>query len=1336
MAATPKFPVVGVGASAGGLEAYRAFLSRVPSETGAAYVFIQHLDPNHESRMAELLAKYSKMKIVQVEAGMTIERNCVYVIPPNKFVKLDGMRLELDDPIEERGIRLAIDYFFRSLSEQLENNAVGIVLSGTGTDGALGIREIKANGGMVMAQKPDTAQYDGMPRAAVATGVVDFVLPIDEMPDVLEAYVQHPYVSQAPEPMGTPAPADLGDLKNILTILRAHSGHNFRHYKQGTLRRRVQRRMGLKHLNSVEAYLDVLRKSPAEVKNLHKDLLIGVTRFFRDPEAWQVLDELVLSKLVEQAPPGSSIRAWVPGCASGEEAYTLAMMLSERIKAFNKPLGIQIFATDLSEDSIAYARAARYPSTVSADVPERFLESYFSDDGEMVTVNKRLRDSVVFAHQNIISDPPFSKLDLVSCRNLMIYLNAEIQRRMIEMFHFALRDTGYLFLGPSETAERPGRLFKPLSKPNRIYQRGYKATPHDNVFPVDRRRTSADPKPVPFVEAPVSKKSVAQLSRQTLLKGFSPPSVCINRRFEILYYHGAVRDYLDFPAGEPSHIITDLAVPELKSRLRALLTKVLETGERDSIVCNGVPRNKEEVDVKLTATLLEDDGEDELLLLVFEDISDLRERKTLEERREEARAMPGDTGLVEQLEYELQTTREDRQSTIEEMETANEELNASNEEVMSMNEELQSANEELETSREELQSLNEELTTLNTQLENQVDEVESANNDLSNLLNSTNIAVIFLDTDLCIRRYTPAMQDVMRIIESDIGRPVEDLSARVSDPNLIEDSRTVLKTLQPVEAEVEAQSGHHFIRKLQPYRTSDNRIEGVVATFTDVTKLQAATDAVARRERQQAAITEIGRKALAGHPSQELFDLVTKETTTQLGVKFAKILRLTDDGKALDLVSGLGWKKGLVGTYRVDATGNSQASFTLERANAVIVEDFRTERRFTIPQLLADHDVSCGASVIIGPVASPWGVLGAHDQADGDCSFTVDDVNFMQSVSNFLWLAIVQENATKQLDDERRELRQLADSLPILIAIVGSDERYVFVNDAYREWAVDETEVTQQTVKDLLGDKAYKTAKPHIDKAMSGETTTFELALEMPEGQTRTNLVTYVPRYSLGGTVEGFYAAIVDISDRKRDEERQKVISAELDHRVKNILATAASIARISGRNAVSLDDFRTSFQQRIEALGRAHQTLASERWEGLSLRRLLEEELSPYNDSNPDRITFKGTDVTLAPAAAQSLALVLHELITNASKYGALSQASGKLSIQWTLEQSSNNLKFSWKESGLKGVEEPSRKGFGSTMIGHVIRDQLKADVDMDFKPSGFQYSLRLPAKYLRRNK
>lgn len=836
-------PVVGIGASAGGLDAFKQFFEAMPSNTGMAFVLVQHLDPTHKSLMVDLLSRQTKMKVVQIEDQMGVKANQVYMIPPNRDLSIRNGELYLSEPIQRRGLRLPIDFFFTSLAEDQRERSICIILSGTGSDGTLGLKAIKSYGGMVMAQTPKTAQHEGMPVSAISTGAVDYVLPVADMPGTLIKYVQHAYVRGR---FGTDQLNNYGgqDMNTILAIMHAQLGHNFHYYKKNTLFRRVQRRMGLKQFEEMGEYIVYLRSNPDETMELFKDMLIGVTGFFRDKETWQILEDAVISPLVKKRESDTPLRIWVPGCASGEEAYSMAILLIENYEKWHKRADFHIFATDIDTCALEYARHGRYPESIATDLSAARLKAFFVKKDGFYRVSPKVRDHIVFSVQNLITDPPFSKLDIISCRNLLIYLEADIQSKIIELFHFALRGNGYLMLGNSETIGQHQDIFTTISKKFRLFRCIDSANRQWATFPIlpSKRLDRFNRPGFEQMRKPIQ---VSELVNQTLLKQYAPTSVLINRKHEILYHFGNTVDYLRYPTGQPSNDLYTVAREGLITRLRGAINKSMKTSQDVVVTGVSVKRGDKYHPVKFSVnSLSKSEGGEALLLVSFEDAPPKNGKTSNRPPTAE------EESIVKQLEYELSATKQDLQNTIEELESYNEELKASNEEIMSMNEELQSSNEELESSKEELQSLNEELNTVNNELQDKVGILKTTNNDLLNLINSTNMATVFLNTRSQIKFFSPAAKDLFNLIATDIGRSLEDITTKFYDPELHYDSQVVLDTLQDKKKEVQNDMGRWFIRKIQPYRTSDNRIEGIVLTFEEITWLKKRATQIEEQTRE------------------------------------------------------------------------------------------------------------------------------------------------------------------------------------------------------------------------------------------------------------------------------------------------------------------------------------------------------------------------------------------------------------------------------------------------------------------------------------------------------
>jgi two-component system CheB/CheR fusion protein len=827
----PALAIVGIGASAGGLDPLRVLLANADPEVPAAYVIIQHLDPDHESLMVDVLSRGSALPVAQIEDGVRPRPGHVYVIPPNKYLTVENGLLRLSSPSERRGWRMAVDHFFRSLATDARERGVAIVLSGTGTDGTIGIKAIKEAGGMVMVQEPEEARHDGMPRSAISTGVVDYVVPVGEMTGILASYLRHPYVMQA-EPITRDDEIDAVD--GVLAVLLEVTHHDFRPYKKSTILRRIQRRMGLRYLERMDDYLAYVREHPEEVKSLHRDLLIGVTEFFRGPESFELLERRVIPKLIGAKHSDDYIRIWVPGCSTGEEAYSLAMLMMDAIAASGRTLKLQVFATDIDSEALDVGRAGVYPKAALSEVPPERVRAYFKREGEQLLVKKDLRETVVFAVQNLIGDPPFSRLDLISCRNLLIYLEPRVQSSLIRMFHFALGRGGFLMLGGSENIAQHTELFEPVSKKWRIYRRletGRRERFQLPAVPDAGHRHGARRREV---------VNLAAVAERRLLRRYAPASVLVERNGEILHVSGDTSPYLMLPQGPPNVDVLGMVRDSIRGRLRAALHRAVHQNQEVTVSC----RLDSGAELHITVEPLPGADNTKVYLIVFREAPPRAEL-------DEADASSDNQGFVRELEAELQATKSDLQSTIEELEISNQELRASNEEIMSMNEELQSTNEELETSQEELQSLNEELITLNNQLQDKVGELEETNNDIANLLTSTDIATLFVSPELDIKRYTPSILGLLEMLPTDIGRPLTNIAPQFEDPALFADIRAVLDDCKPRSAEIYGTTTERwYTRRVVPYRTEDREVDGAVVTFTDITELKLTAEKLeqARRE--------------------------------------------------------------------------------------------------------------------------------------------------------------------------------------------------------------------------------------------------------------------------------------------------------------------------------------------------------------------------------------------------------------------------------------------------------------------------------------------------------
>ena len=820
---TNKPIIIGIGASAGGLAAIENLLKHTQPPKNTSYVIIQHLNPTHKSIMQDIIQKYTTLQVKEIKKNITIQPNHIYLKPPDKDIILKNNKIQVEEPITHKGLNLPIDRFFKSLATSKKHQAISIILSGTGTDGCLGIKEIKGENGIVIVQDPNQAEHPGMPESAILTNMVDYILPVEKIGEKINEILKNPFIH------GSLSEEEINkhliqiNIKKILNIIHEKTGHDFTEYKETTIIRRIQRRITLHQLQDINAYFTYLQNNEQEVQLLFNDLTIKVTSFFRNPEAFETLKEKAIRPLVKRKPEKSTIRIWVAGCDTGEEAYTLAILFSEVIEELHKQITLQIFASDIDQKAIETARIGTYPQNIITNVSKKRLEKYFNHKRETYQVKKNLREMIVFAEQNIIKDPPFSKLDLISCRNLLIYLNNNLQKKIIPLFHYTLNQGGILFIGLSESIGEFTDRFTSIHSKYRIYQRNEAYIPtyfNNRQLHPQHTRLQTD-----TVEKKLMKKAdISNIVDKILLERFSPATALIDQHFEILYFSGNTNKYLANPHGHRSFNVLEMARWGLKTKIRIGVEEAQASQKTIIYEKCQVKQNGEYKHINLIIEpVTSHPTMNGLTLLVFEEIP----VDTISSIPEESQTTDFDR---KQLEQELQTTRADLQATIEELETSNEEL-------QSINEELQSTNEELETSREELQATNEELSTVNNELQKNVDELSIAKDDANNLLENTDIATIFLDINLNIQRFTPHVKKLFNIREIDINRPLSDITTKIQYTKLHTDAKKVLDTLVRKELKVSDDLGRQFSVRICPYRTMDNRIKGIVLTFIDITDI-------------------------------------------------------------------------------------------------------------------------------------------------------------------------------------------------------------------------------------------------------------------------------------------------------------------------------------------------------------------------------------------------------------------------------------------------------------------------------------------------------------------
>ena len=1143
--------IVGLGASAGGLEAFQRFFRAMPSDSGMVFVIIAHLDPKLKSALPDVLSRATSMAVTPVTEAVEMAPDHVYVIAPDSILRVSGTKL-VPSPRPEHNT--PVDELFLSMAEECGARAVCIVLSGTGSDGTTGIKAAKEAGGLTIAQASDSAEYPGMPRSAVATGLVDLVIPVEQIPGKLLDYLRH--IRDNDDSTDSPLQREMRDyLVNICTLLRTKTGHDFSQYKESTLLRRIQRRMQVTQLDKVTSYVEKLRKDPAEIDLLFQDLLIGVTHFFRDRDAFATLESKVIPKLFENA-VDDSIRVWVPGCATGEEAYSLAILMREHMQKAGVAPKVQIFATDIDERALEFARAGIYTEAVLRDVTAKRSKQFFVPRGNTFQVSKDIREMCVFSLHDLIKDPPFSRLDLISCRNVLIYMNGDLQNRVLPLFHFALRPGRFLFLGPSENVTQHAKFFNVIDSKYRIFRATTAVAPQLPALPLQGSDRSAHHRPALMAGKPSGQKALLSSVERTLLGTFMPTYVVVNDRFDLIYSSAGTGKYLELPAGTPNANVINMARKGLRLELRATLAKAIQTKRR--VVQNEVTvgtNGGAQVIRLIVQPLAMSDGNESFFLVVFEDVGTAQPATDAKATRRSDR----ESKVVQQLEAELRSTQDRLQTTIEELETSNEELKSSNEEFQSMNEELQSANEELETSREELQSVNEELETVNSELTTKIESLDRANSDLKNLLESTQIATIFLDRNNHIKNFTPVAKDIFHLIDSDLGRPLTDIASRLAYGALPEDVAKVVRSLAPIEKEVHLVDGRAaFIMRILPYRTIDNVIDGVVITFIDISE----------------------RRIFEGDR-----------------VRLGNIVTTSHDA-----IIGFGMD-GIITSWNTSA-----------------------ERIFGY----SSRDV----------IGRTWTILFAPEQV--------------------------------------------------------AEEQRLFETAKRDEPA---------TLHDTVARRA--------------------------DGRTIPVSLTVSVMKDLSERVIGASLIARDITERKQAEERQRLLLAELNHRVKNMLATVLSIANQTIDDTESLAAFRSSFTGRIRALSETQNLLTRTNWVGVTMRDVLQVEAAPYIKQGSDNFVLEGPELLLTPRAALTLALITHELTTNALKYGALSVPTGKVTVRWSVAGSGADRKvmIEWAESGGPKVKAPKRRGFGRRLVEEGLAYELGGQAELRFDAEGFNGKIALSA-------
>lgn len=1405
--ATQNIPVVGIGASAGGLEALVSFFDAMPAGSECAFVVVMHLDPNRESEIARILGSHTKMSVVQVEDALALAPNHVYVIAPETDLKLEAGGLKVSRPAEPRGQRHPIDVLFGSIAAERRERSVGIVLSGTGSDGTQGLKEIRAEGGMSIVQAPETAKFDGMPRSAITAGLADHVLAPDKMPATLIAYVNHGYVS---DPAGREPDRVNGEaiIEQILEVVRARNGHDLGSYKRNTLRRRIHRRMGLRNIATTVRYLEHLGGNPEEAAALASDLMISVTEFFRDPEAWTALASLVIAPLVAERESGNEIRVWVPACATGEEAYSTAMLITEEAEAAGKRFDLKVFATDALEDNLRKARDGIYPVAALADFPHDRIRRFFEKLDGSFQVRKELRDTVVFAAHNVLHDPPFSRLDLVSCRNFLIYLEPEAQQRVIAQYHFALRPGGHLFLGNAETIGRHDELFDTVSKKWRIYARTG-PTRHDLIdYRLPRGSAGAGTAGEPLA-TPAEAATLAETARRALLERYAPVSVLIDHRGRVLYFHGSTGDYLEQPSGEPTRDLLAMTRDGLGFKLRGALRQATKSDKSVTVHArvrqNGSSRRVAMSVMPLPVSPLGG----KLVLVSFAPY--------------ETPAGSGDAAVHDvfettsgerALQEELMSMRAELRNTIEHLGTANEELKASNEEAISMNEELQSTNEELETSKEELQSFNEELNTVNSQLQQKILELERTTDDLNNLLAGSETATLFLDERLAITWFAPAMKELFDLVSSDIGRPIAHFARKFSDENLLADAQKVLNKLTTIEAEIPADTGRWYLRRMLPYRAR-NRIAGVVITFSDITERRAAAqavdaarlyaEAIVRTVRQPLIVLDADLRVVSANPAfYDLFKVSRKDTEGrrlyalgdgQWDIPALRTLLeevLSKDHEICDyevehefrdlgprcmmlnarkLSEGYG-RDELILLAIEDITERREADGAIRGSEqrlkdligslpgAVYTTDAAgriTSYNPAAAELWGRHpdlgtDAWCGSWRLYRPDGNPLphdecpmavalrekrpihGAEAVAERADG---VRVPFLAYPTPLRDASGKVIGAVNMLVDIS-ERKQAEAVAQRLAAIVE--SSDDAIISksLEGIVKSWNIGAERLFGFTADEIVGQSIMTLVPPDrndeeldiLARVRQGEHIQhYETLRRRKDGSEVWVSLTISPLKAVAGIVIGASTIARDMTERQRADEHRKTLMGELNHRVKNTMAVIQSIAAQTLGHASTLEEAREAFGSRLINLSKAHDVLTRESWQSADLREIVADTVRPHAGGE-NRFQIGGPSIRLSPSAALAVAMALHELSTNAAKYGALTSESGRILIAWQIQGdgADRQLVLRWQESGGPPVVQPTRKGFGSLLIERALASELRGEVRVGYETSGLECTIIAP--------
>ena len=1261
--------IVGIGASAGGLDAFRAFFSEMPVDSDMAFVLVQHLDPDYNSALAEIIGECTSMPVVKAADGTVAAANTVAVIPQNAILKIERGVLRVALPDTPTARRSSIDTFLVSLAEDQGENAVGIILSGFGSDGTIGIAAIKEGGGLTLSEAAfDHRAKFGMPQSATAGGFVDYVLLPHEMPARLIEYRDFKGRDATSAFSETSATGRANHLVTICAVLNSRLGRDFGQYKSSTLMRRVRRRMQVLHIEDPNEYIAQLRKLPNEPDLLFREILIGVTRFFRDPAMFETLAETVVPEIIANGGPDEPIRVWVAGCATGEEAYSLAILFKEALSAAESTRHITIFATDIDDRAITIARAGLYNDTIEADTTIERLERHFVKEGQGYRIAKHIRDMCVFSTHDLVKDPPFSKLDMVSCRNLLIYFEAPLQQRVIATFHYGIKSNGFLWLGPSETLAASARLFKAFDKRSRIFRRIAVAAEIPRL-PSSSRMTATSP-----IQRSAEGDGIdAQAAR--MMAQYAPAYIVFDSNHEIQRFSGPVAKFMEPVSGGASLNLFRMLHAQLRPPVRSLVRKALEEQRPvQETVTFEVAGQRQTINL-IAEPLTEPVGGQRCILLAFQEL--------MSDPASSGPEKPGQRPAVDPEHGELIAAREKLQTITEELETANEELQSSNEEFQSVNEELHSTVEELETSKEELQSINEELQTVNAELNNRADSLVRSNSDLANLFDSTSVATLFLDNGSHIRRFTPAITEIFNVREGDEGRLISDFSSRLAGAALTQDIATVLRDLGSVEREAASEDGEAtYLVRVKPYRDLNNVIDGVVITLIDISERKA----LERDCAHLAAIVASSEDAIISH------DL---------------------DGTISS------WNAGAEKIY------GYTANEMIGQPMSTLLDDVQIDEwpanliRLRHGQPVVDIDISrvtkgdrvIHVSLAISPMRDAQGeIIGA--------SAVARDI-------------ALRKQAEVMLRESESRLQ-----LACEVAAVGAWETdlksgtSIWTDKIFDILGVDHNCATSAKLFfDHVHPDDIARVEERFDACVANRTLFNEdFRIRKPDGEIRHLVGMGRVSESDNGEPTRMVGVNWDITERKLNEEHTAMLMAELDHRVKNILAVVSSVVtqtlKAGGSNPVA----RAEIEGRIQAISRAHGLLTELGGVEGSLGKLVATELKPFKHRT--NVTTAGDDVVLTSRANLSMALAIHELATNAVKYGSLSVEQGHLDVTWRVTDAGGQpeLEIVWLETGGPPISPPAGRGYGTKLIELSLVRGLAAKVNREFLETGMRCHIMVP--------